>query len=219
MPRLAIAISLSLSLAGGFFAPGAALAGPSVEGVTALTQLARAYYLMGESEKAKGPKLKYLDHAIAASDRALRASPGAPHALYWRSMALVLEAGVVNTLRALGMVREALRGLEKVSSVDPAYDSAGAYRSRGKVLIEAPAWAFIGDRKKGLALLIKARAIAPGCLVGRLYLAQAYLKNGMKAEARGEIGYILAAPVEKGSRDDLEVKDDARRLLTEMGNR
>ncbi len=185
----------------------------------ALTQLTRAYYLIGESEKKEDIKRKYLDRALAASERALAAGPLDCHALYWRCMALLQKADIVNGLSALGLVKEALRGLEEVAAKDALYDSAGAYRSRGKVLIEAPGWAFIGDRKKGLALLMKAKETAPGSLINRLYLAQAFVNNDKLAEARAEIDYIIKAPVGPDSKDDLEVKDDARKLLKEIGNK
>lgn len=183
---------------------------PSVE---ALTQLARAYYLLGEAEKDKTKKAAWLDKSVASADRALKA-PGmaAPHAVYWRSMALLLKADIASPLKALGYVKEALRGLEAVSAADPAYDFAGAYRSRGKVLIDAPSWAFIGDKKEGLKLLLKAKEIAPGNLVNRLYLAQGYLKNGYRREAVEELSYIMSAPVDKDDKDALDVKEEAKEL-------
>jgi len=183
------------------------------------TQLSRAYYLLGEAEKKKAARLKYFDEAIAASEKALAAGPSDCHALYWRSMAKLQKADIVNSLTALGLVKDALRGLEEVEGKDALYDFAGAYRSRGKVLIEAPSWAFIGDKKKGLALLVKAKELAPGCLVNRLYLAQAYLKNDRAKEAKAEIDYILAAPPDRDKPDDIEVKEDARKLMSEAGKR
>ncbi|MGA2192404.1 MAG: hypothetical protein ABSG42_03395 [Nitrospirota bacterium] len=179
------------------------------------TQLARAYYLLGEGEPGKQKKLAYLEKAAAAADKSL-ARKKDPVALYWRSMALLQEADATGGLRALSMVKEALRGLEEVAKTAPRYDEAGAYRSWGKVLIDAPGWTFIGDKKKGMALLQKAKEIAPDNLVNRLYLAQAFIKNGLRAEARTEAQYIVSAPLnQKNLKDDLETKDEAEKLLKE----
>lgn len=181
-----------------------------------LTQLGREYYLRGEAEKDKARKKDWLDKALGETGRALKADPGNTKALYWRSMSLLQMADVTGGLSALKMVKEALRGLQTVSEKEPAYDSAGAYRSWGKVLIDAPGWTFIGDRKKGLELLKKAKDIAPGSLVNRLYLAQACIKNGKPDEARGEINHILSAPPGNNPQDDNEVRAEAGKLLKDL---
>lgn len=183
----------------------------------AATQLARAYYLLGEDEGSDKKKTEYMDKAIGAADGALGAEPESILALYWRSMAQLQKADAVGGLTALSLVKDALRGLEKVAVSDPQYDDAGAYRIWGKVLIEAPAWAFIGDRKKGLALLLTAKDIAPKSLLNRLYLAQAYEKNGRDGDALAELSYIEDAPVNKAKPgDDLEVKKEAARLARRL---
>ncbi|MBI5694471.1 MAG: hypothetical protein HZC51_01870 [Nitrospirae bacterium] len=181
------------------------------------TQLARAYYLTGEPEVDGARKAGYMDKAIAAADRALKADPANAYALYWRSMAKLQKADVVGGLSALSLVKDALKGLEKVSYADPEYDDAGACRSWGKVLIEAPSWAFIGDRKKGLSLLLKAKDISPRSLINRLYLAQAYEKNGKDKDALAELAYIAAAPVDPAHpKDDADIKDEAAALAREL---
>lgn len=176
----------------------------------ALAQLARAYYLLGEAEQDKKKKPAYLDKSVNAADRALKAAPGDYIATYWRSMSLLQKADLKGGFSALGYVKDALKGLEAVSQKDPSYDFAGAFRSRGKVLIEAPGWAFIGDKKKGLELLQKAKKIAPNLLVNRLYLAQAYKANGMPGEAMTELVYINGAPAR--TNDDLKTKEEAKKL-------
>lgn len=182
----------------------------------ALTQLARAYYLLGEAEGVEQRRLAYLDRALDASELALKADPGDSRALYWRSMAYLQKADIEGGLSALGMVKRALKGFETVESQAPLYDCAGAYRSHGKVLMEAPAWAFIGDKKKGVELLEKAKELAPGALINRLYLAEAYSETGRQDEAVAELEYVAAAPLsETKPRDDIAVKEDAARLLAE----
>ena len=210
MCKVAVLVASAVFL----FASVVLAAGPAPDEIKAGTGLAQAYYLQGEAEPDHARRVAYLDKAIAAADHVLGAEPGAAHALYWRSMSYLLKAEVVGGLKALRLVKQALRDLEFVASKDPAYDSAGAYRSRGKVLIDAPSWAFIGDKKKGLELLVKAKGIAPTCLINRLYLAQAYVKNGRPGEARAELDYIRAD--RSNTKDDLKIKDDAGRLRDEL---
>ncbi len=180
----------------------------------ALVQLARAYYLLGEAAKDKKKRAALFDRSVNYADRALKTAPGDYIATYWRAMSLLQKADLTGGFAALGFVKDALKGLEAVSRKDPAYDSAGAYRSWGKVLIEAPGWAFIGDKKKGLELLLKAKKIAPNLLVNRLYLAQAYKANGMRGEAAAELEYITASPAK--TKDDLSTKEEARKLQNSL---
>ena len=185
--------------------------------VAALTQLGRAYYLLGDSESDKKKSLPLLQKAASMEDRVLAADPGNAHALYWRSLSLLLQADIVGGLKALKMVKEALRGLELVSDRDGLYDSAGPYRVRGKVLIDAPSWSFIGDKKKGLSLLEKARDMAPACLLNHLYLAQAYAANGRKEDAKAQLGFVLATPANpRKQKDDMDTKAEARKLLDSL---
>jgi tetratricopeptide (TPR) repeat protein len=178
-------------------------------------QLGRAFYLLGEGETDKTRKLGYLKKSLDASGEALRENPGDAVSLYWKAMALLQEADVVGGLKALSDVKQALRDLDTVSAREPGYDYAGAYRSRGKVLIDAPGWSFIGDKKKGLQLLLKAKEIAPENLVNRLYLAQAYLRNGVKDKARAELEFVISAPARKGDKDAADTKAQAAKLLKE----
>lgn len=184
----------------------------------ALVQLGRAYYLLGEAECDKTRRMGYLDKSIEASEKALKARPDNVHALYWGSMAFLQKADLVGGLSALGLVKKALKGLEEVACKDEGYDRAGACRSHGKVLMEAPAWAFIGDKKRGVELLEKARAIAPDSLLNRLYLAEAYNETGREAEALKELKFIIDAPLDQlRPGDDKKVKDDAQKLLKKLG--
>ncbi|HEY3346507.1 MAG TPA: hypothetical protein VGK71_02680 [Nitrospirota bacterium] len=184
-------------------------------GSALMTQLARAYYLMGEAEKKGGAG--WFDKAVSAADLALKSAPDDSKAAYWRSMALLRKSDLDGGLSALGWVKDALKGLAAVAATDPSYDYAGAYRSMGKVLIEAPGWSFIGDKKKGLAYLEKAKEIAPGFPMNRLYLAQAYQKNGMKDKARAEAGQVLNAPQGGLSKQEhAELIGDAKKLLGEL---
>lgn len=185
-----------------------------------LTQLGRAYYLMGESEKDKARRLSCFDRSLGASESALKANPADLHALYWRSIARLQKADLVGGLTALKLVKGALRDLDTVSAKDPLYDGAGADRLRGKVLMDAPSWAFIGDKNKGVILLECAAKRAPNLLINRFYLADAYACVGRDKEAVSEISFIMAAPVDKKKpADDLEVKGDAGKLLKKLTGR
>ena len=71
-----------------------------------------------------------------------------------------------------------------------------------------------------MELLEKAGAISPDTLINRLYLAQAYHDLGRDNDALRELGYIeKAKPGPLRPMDDLKVKQDASRLMDEIGRR
>ena len=109
-----------------------------------------------------------------------------------------------------------MRGLDDVIKKDPAYDTAGAYRSLGKVLIEAPSWAGLGDKKRGLDLLKKAVETAPGSAVNRLYLAQAYAANNKYPEAKREAVAVISAPPGDDLKEYAENRREAQKLLATL---
>jgi len=188
------------------------------EKVPVLVQLARARYLLGESESlGDGERIGYLDGAISAADKAMALDPDDGWGLYWKSMALLMKADVDGGISSLGMVKDALKGFETVQKSEPAYDDAGAYRSHAKVLIEIPSWTFMSDSEAAVRMLEKAVEIAPGSILNRLYLAQAYVEEDRRDDARAELEYLLKSPGNtRRPIEDAEIREEARSLLGEL---
>jgi tetratricopeptide (TPR) repeat protein len=186
-----------------------------------LCQLARVRFLLGESESfGDKERLKFLDDAIQAADKAMSINPTDNRPLYWKSMSLLMKADVDNGFSSLGMVKDALEGFKVVQETDPSYDDAGAYRSHAKVLIDIPSWTFMADTAAAIKMLKKAVKLAPGSLLNRLYLAQAYNKDGRRGEAYAEVKYILAAPENKQRpKEDKVIREGAWSLSAELGMR
>ena len=108
----------------------------------------------------------------------LAREPQAAACLYWRGIALGLEARAHPT-RAGELLSNMLDSLAQAESADPNYDEAGPARVRALVLIRAPGWPLgPGDAEAGLVAARRAVALRPQYPPNLLALAEALSKTG-----------------------------------------
>lgn len=128
------------------------------------------------------PDSKTRSELAAEADRDAQAcvalEPHAAACLYWRGIALGLEARAHPT-RAGELLNNMLDSLAQAESADPNYDEAGPARVRALVLIRAPGWPLgPGDAEAGLVAARRAVALRPQYPPNLLALAEALSKTG-----------------------------------------
>jgi len=128
------------------------------------------------------PDSKTRSELAAEADRDARAcvalEPHAAACLYWRGVALGLEARAHPT-RAGELLNSMLDSLAQAETADPNYDEAGPARVRALVLIRAPGWPLgPGDAEAGLVAARRAVALRPQYPPNLLALAEALSKTG-----------------------------------------
>ncbi len=128
------------------------------------------------------PDSKTRSELAAEADRDAQAcvalEPQAAACLYWRGVALGLEARAHPT-RAGELLNNMLDSLAQAESADPNYDEAGPARVRALVLIRAPGWPLgPGDAEAGLVAARRAVALRPQYPPNLLALAEALSKTG-----------------------------------------
>lgn len=134
------------------------------------------------------PDSKTRSELAAEADRDAQAcvalEPHAAACLYWRGIALGLEARAHPT-RAGELLNNMLDSLAQAESADPNYDEAGPARVRALVLIRAPGWPLgPGDAEAGLVAARRAVALRPQYPPNLLALAEALSKTGDGTGAR-----------------------------------
>ena len=118
------------------------------------------------------------------AEACLSREPQAAPCLYWRSVALGLEARVHPT-RAGEMLNSMLDTLRRAEIADPNYDEAGPARVRALVLVRAPGWPLgPGDAEAGLVAARRAVTLRPLYPPNLLALAEALAKTGDASGAR-----------------------------------
>jgi hypothetical protein len=88
--------------------------------------------------------------------------PGRPEPLIWEGIVISEEAGMANTLSAMGYAKKAKSILEEAYQKDPAAVDAGAPTSLGVLYYRVPGFPFgFGDNDKARQLLSQAVSLAP----------------------------------------------------------
>jgi hypothetical protein len=123
-------------------------------------------------------------HAMAESNACLQLAPQAPACLYYRGVALGLEARA-HPLRANELLTSMLETLTAAEAADADYDKAGPARVKALVLVRAPSWPLgPGDADTGVSEARKAVALEAQHPPNQLALAEALSKSGDADGAR-----------------------------------
>ena len=124
------------------------------------------------------------DEATGYADACIAKAPKAAACLYWRGVALGLQAKAHPT-RAGELLKSMLDSLSGADAIDPNYDQAGPSRVRALVLIRAPGWPLgPGDADAGLESARRAVGLRPQYPPNLLALAEALSKTGDAGGAR-----------------------------------
>ena len=179
--------------------------------VSILNYLAKAYYLMADSDKDIDQEFPYYEKVGAYAKKAIEMNPDRAEGHYWYGLFLLKKAQKIGGLEAFFIVKDGVRQLQTVRNLMPQYDHAGASRVLGLLYCRAPEWTPFGNIDKCIQLAEESIHIAPNHPLNRLYLANAYKKRGDKEAAIREYLAILpelsAVPQgEKGTREQEIIK-------------
>jgi tetratricopeptide (TPR) repeat protein len=138
------------------------------------------------------------DHidALAKSAAGLVAKyPGRVEPLIWEGIVTSEEAGMANTLSALGYAKNAKSILEQAYGRDPAALDAGAPTSLGVLYYRVPAWPFgFGDNEKARELLAQAVSLAPNGMDANYFYADFLMTQREYAAAYKVLNHALSLP-------------------------
>ena len=167
-----------------------------------------------ESESDPARRHELVQQAERDAEACLARAPRSGACEYARALALGVAARE-HPMRALGLLKDMLRRLERAEAADPDYDSAGAARVQAQVLAQAPGWPLgPGDGRAALAAAQRAAQRHPEFPPNLLALAQAQAKNGDRDGARASFSRARdAAEALPPSADRTEWLEKAQRGL------
>ncbi|MBI4567501.1 MAG: hypothetical protein HY719_03800 [Planctomycetes bacterium] len=119
---------------------------------------------------------RYAELGRAYADRLRRADPNSAPGHYFYALSLGYAAQADKT-KGLPLAGEMKAAVERVAAIDPAYDSAGAWRFLGILYREVPPGeSFGGDVDKAIYYLGEAAKLAPDYPENHLALAETLLR-------------------------------------------
>jgi len=175
-------------------------------------KLSRADYWLG-GHAAESERRAFLERGVEAGRTAAALAPGKPHGHFWvaANMGALAEAfGIRAGLKYRKPIKDAL---EIVLRLDATFLDGSADRALGRWYQQVPGL-FGGSRSKAEEHLKASLTYKGDGTASYFFLAELYLDDGRRAEARRALQQVLEAPLHPDwTPEDQEFKDRARRLL------
>jgi hypothetical protein len=192
-----------------------ALAHGGPDAFDAAWKLARADYWIGGHAPASERRTVY-EQGIDAGRRATTLQPNRPEGYFWlaANMGDMAEGfGLSQGIKYRKPIKEAL---ETVLRLDPAYQDGSADRALGRWYFKVPRL-FGGNHKLAEDHLRASLQYKPDSTVTHFFLADLFVDDGRRQEARQELQAVLDAPVtSQWAPEDREFKDKARAKLASL---
>ena len=152
----------------------------------------RAYQSLGDDTKPASQKLKLLELAVAAGKQAVEARGEGVEGHYWLGVSYGSYGEAKGMFKALTLVKNIRKEMETVIRLDAAHANGGAYVVLGKIDFELPG-AFGGNKKRAIEEYEQGLKIAPSNPLLKVYLAESYIDDNRKNEARLLLDQVLSA--------------------------
>jgi hypothetical protein len=178
-------------------------------------KLARADYWLGE-HVPEAERRKIYEEGIAAGQRAIALQGNRPEGHFWvaANMGAMAESfGLRQGIKYRKPVKDAL---ETVLKLDPSFMQGSADRALGRWYFKVPRL-FGGSDKESEAHLRASLKYNPNSTASHFFLAELFLDNNRKAEARTELQIVLDAALDpEWTPEDREFKEKARKALASL---
>ncbi len=180
---------------------------------------ARAAYFYGNYTQAAAPdseKMTIFDGGIALAKEAVALAPKNVEGHFWLGVLDGVYGEAKGIFKSLAMVPEIKREMQTCLDLDPAVEGYGPDRVLGRLYFKLP-WFKGGDTKKSIAFLEKSLAGAPTNALTKLYLAESYKSEGMKAKAIEQLeGIVTMTPDPRWVPEHPQIKAQAEKLLAKL---
>jgi tetratricopeptide (TPR) repeat protein len=182
---------------------------------TAAWKLARDDYWLGGHATAAEQRAFY-EQGIEAGRKASALQPDRPEGYFWMGAnmgALAESFGLRQGIKYRKPIKEAL---ETVLRLDPAFQQGSADRALGRWYFKVP-HLFGGSHKLSEEHLKNSLKYSPQSSASHFFLAELYLDDDRKADARAELQKVLDSPLDpEWTPEDAEFKEKARKLLATL---
>lgn len=179
--------------------------------------LSEINFWFGESADAED-KLAFYDEGVQCGEAGIGIDEDSLESNFWLAVnygAFGQEKGIMQSLALIKPIKERA---EKVISLDESYFYGGAHRVLGRLYHKAPGFPLsIGSTRKAIEHLEKAVALGPKFFLNRLFLAEAYISNRDKKQAREQLEWLVKTPSNKNHEiEDEDIKHQAESLLANL---
>jgi tetratricopeptide (TPR) repeat protein len=180
---------------------------------------ARAAYFYGTYARADAPdseKMAIFDTGIDLAKQAVALAPKSVEAHFWLGVLYGVYGEAKGIFKSLSLVPSIKQEMQTCLEIDPSVEGYGPDRVLGRMYYKLP-WFKGGDNKKSITHLEKSLAGAPTDALTKLYLAETYKSEGMKAKAVEELKAIIGmTPDPRWAPEHPSIKAKAEKLLAKL---
>ena len=169
-------------------------------------------YLAGHVS-SKDDKSKLYESAIDLAKKAIENNDQRPEGHFWLAANYGEYAELKGPFKSLWLVRTIRQEFERVFEIEPGFDNGNLYLALGEMYLRLP-WLMGGNHQRGLELLETGVKTGPTNADLLVTLAEYYLKDNRKSEARKllETTLTLNDPL-RSPRELGELRARSRKLL------
>ena len=153
-------------------------------------RMARLAYTLGDKSKDDAERAKAFAEGVVAGRAAVAAQPEKPEGHFWLGANTGGEAQVLGPLSGLASAKELRQRMETVIRLDEDFQGGSAHMVLGRLDTELPSL-LGGDVKRAISTLEQGLRYGERNSLLRLRLAEAYLADKRREDARRELNYIL----------------------------
>jgi tetratricopeptide (TPR) repeat protein len=180
---------------------------------------ARAAYFYGAYTRADAPdaeKMAIFDGGITLAKDAVALAPRGVEGHFWLGVLYGVYGEAKGIFKSLSLVPAIKQEMQTCLELDPAVEGWGPDRVLGRLYYKLP-WFKGGDKGKSITFLEKSLAGARSNALTRLYLAETYRSEGMKAKAVAQLREIVGmTPDPRWTAEHPSIKAQAERLLKKL---
>jgi tetratricopeptide (TPR) repeat protein len=191
------------------------LAGGGSGAFDAASKLARAdYWLGGHAPEAE--RRTWFEEGIEAGRKAVALQPNRPQGHFWMAANMGALAEWFGLRQGLKYRKPIKESLETVLRLDPSFQQGSADRALGRWYFKVPRL-FGGSHALAEQHLRESLKYNPNSTASHFFLAEIFLDDGRKADARVELQKTLDAPFHPDwAPEDREFKEKAQKLLASL---
>jgi tetratricopeptide (TPR) repeat protein len=191
------------------------LAGGGVGAFEAAWKLARADYWLG-GHAPEGERRKLYEEGIQGGRQAIALQPNRPEGHFWMAANMGALAESFGLRQGIKYRKQIKDELLTVLRLDPAFQQGSADRALGRWYFKVPSISG-GSHKLSEQHLRESLKYNDNSTASHFFLAEMYIDDDRKADARAELQKVLDAPLDpQWMPEDREFKDKAKKLLASL---
>jgi len=180
-------------------------------------KLARTYYWKGTQEKSDAKAADAYREGIEFAKLGVALDDKSVGAHFWLAVSYGKFGEAKGIMQSLHLVDPLMAEAKKALALDEKYQEGGPHRVLCRVYMKLPGFKG-GDIDKAIEHGRKSVEFGPEEHMNYLYLAEALIQKGDKAEAKKLLQKVLELPIgEKYAPEHREQQAEAKKLLAELG--